>query len=114
MSAWVLGLPGPNRAIVSLLGRKPDGKSEFRFYPFHGNWDSLEEREDKPSFQEWLDRNHADLTIIVKEHPTWDKGISGEEVEAANEPKTLTVLQSAGHNDTYAVIPSEFFVANKH
>ena len=31
--------------------------------------------------------------------------------EAANEPKTLTVLQGADHNDTYAVAPSEFFGA---
>ena len=28
---WVKGLPGPNTTIISLLGQKPDGTSEFTF-----------------------------------------------------------------------------------
>src|SRR4030095_821487 len=36
---WVFGLPSPRTAIVSLLGRKPDGTSEFSFYSFHGGFD---------------------------------------------------------------------------
>src|SRR5437870_1313191 len=37
---WVLGLPGPHPAIVSLLGCKPGGPSEFSFYSFYGGFDS--------------------------------------------------------------------------
>ena len=38
---WVQGLPGrTGTTIVSLLGRKPKGTSEFSFDPFHGGWDT--------------------------------------------------------------------------
>ena len=116
VSAWVLSLPGPKRAIVSLLGRKPmSQKSEFGFHPFYGQWDSMEERGDKTSFQGWLDENHLDLDIIVKEHPTWDKGISREEIESIaaivldqiSQGRTVTVIDSAGCSRTGQV--AKFF-----
>ena len=71
---WVLGLPQPNTAIVSLLGRKhgPEGDSEFSFYSFCGGFDTSSEREGLPTFQEWLDQYHKDLNISVHEHPTYD------------------------------------------
>lgn len=76
VSAWVcglLGLPGSKKAIVSLLGRKPDGKSEFGFYTFHGEWDTTEERVGKPSFEKWMDSNHPHLDIMIREYPTCDQ-----------------------------------------
>ncbi|MCY4624588.1 MAG: hypothetical protein OXC99_06285 [Chloroflexi bacterium] len=94
--------------IISLLGRKPDGKSEFRFYPFHGNWDSVEERRDKPSFQEWLDRHHSDMSLSVIEHPTVDQGIETEKakmiaaevVRLTSLGRTVVVVDSAGVSRT--------------
>src|SRR5438093_10874139 len=40
---WVKGLPGPHTAIISLLGRKPNGTSEFSFYTFCGKDDTPSE-----------------------------------------------------------------------
>jgi hypothetical protein len=67
-----LGLPGPKTAIVSLLGRKPDGLSEFSFYSFYGGFDLPSDNPGRPSFLEWLARWHGDLSILVREHPTVD------------------------------------------
>ena len=71
---WVLGLPGPNTAIVSLLGRKctERGLSEFSYYSFCGGLDTPEERGEHPTFQEWLDLHHKGLNILVCECPTLD------------------------------------------
>jgi len=70
---WIKGLPGEGKVtIVSLLGRKPNGDSEFKFYSFHGKSDTASERKKKPSFQEWIDRRNYDRSIQVIEHPTQD------------------------------------------
>jgi len=69
---WVLGLPGPKTAIVSLLGRKPDGLSEFSFYSFYGGFDLPSDHPGRPSFQEWIERWHGNLSILLREHPTVD------------------------------------------
>jgi hypothetical protein len=69
---WVLGLPGPNTAIVSLLGRKPDGLSEFSFYSFYGGFDLPSEHPGRLSFQQCLARWHRNRSILVCEHPTCD------------------------------------------
>ena len=81
---WVSGLPGPNTAIVSLLGRKrsESGRSEFSHYSFRSNLEPVDEGKDVPTFQEWLDRNHPQLGIIVHEHPTYDRGPVSEETLA--------------------------------
>lgn len=48
---WAKGLPSAQVLyIVSLLGCKRDGFSEFGYYPFR----SSEESGPKPTFQEWL------------------------------------------------------------
>jgi hypothetical protein len=67
---WVQGLPGPRPAIVSLLGRKPDGQSEFWFYSFFGGFDLPEDNPGRISFVGWLARSYAD--VILREHPTVD------------------------------------------
>lgn len=69
---WVRGLPQPNTAIVSLLGRKRDGLSEYSFYSFCGAADDATERRGRPTFQEWLEQRHGDLQITVRYHPTRD------------------------------------------
>jgi len=80
---WILGLPGPNPAIVSLLGRKPDGRSEFSFYSFYGGFDRQPDHPGSLSFQEWLRYWHGDLSIVLCEHPTCDfKPIPPEVLDA--------------------------------
>lgn len=71
---WVLGLPGPATAIVSLLGRKctQRGLSEFSYYSFCGGLDTPEECNGRTSFQGWLYKHHKDLNILVYECPTLD------------------------------------------
>jgi hypothetical protein len=59
---WVLGLP-QGTVVVSLLGTKPDGRSEFSFYSFYSR---------RQSFQSWLHENYKERLIEVIEHPTVD------------------------------------------
>jgi len=81
---WVSGLPGKGDVvIVSLLGRKPDGTSEFKFYSFHGSSDEAPERGAKLSFQEWTNQRNYDRSIRVIEHPTRDLDPVPEEIVAA-------------------------------
>lgn len=70
---WVDGLPKSDGVvIVSLLGRKPDGLSEFSFYSFYGG---LETQADRPGclhFSKWLDKMYPDRGFELFEHPTID------------------------------------------
>jgi hypothetical protein len=61
---------GPNPTIVSLLGRKPDGASEYRFYSFYGGLDNAEDHHGRLSFAEWL--AGIDPAVELIEHPTID------------------------------------------
>ena len=70
---WVKGLPGGAKTtVVSLLGRKPGGLSEFSFYSSSGASETPEERGKRPLFQDWLSQRHRDRGIEVVEHPTTD------------------------------------------
>jgi hypothetical protein len=61
---WVRGLPGENGlTVISLLGQKPDGTSEWSFYSFFEKGQSL---------QDWLARHYPAKTIQVVEYPTID------------------------------------------
>jgi hypothetical protein len=65
---WVDGLPTARPLhLISLLGQKPDGYSEFGFYPFR----SRHEVGDKPTFQEWMDQRYIGRFAIY-EFPTID------------------------------------------
>ncbi len=107
---WVRGLPGDlNTVIVSLLGRKPDERSEFSFYSFHGAWDLPEERRDRPSFQDWLNRRHNERSIQVLEHPTCDYGhipqktldaVSSDISRLLSEGRTVVLVDSGGDTRT--------------
>ena len=109
---WVLGLPGPNTAILSLLGRKPDGLSEFSFYSFYGGFDLASERPNRLSFQQWLDRWHKERSILVREHPTCDfKPIPPETLDAVahdmdellSAGRTVIIVDSGGQTRTRVV-----------
>jgi hypothetical protein len=102
---WVLGLPQPRTAIVSLLGRKPDGTSEFSFYSFYGGLDLPSDRPGCLSFQTWLDTWHSALSIVVREHPTCDfrpvspetlKTVSMDINDLASAGRTVVLIDSGG------------------
>ena len=105
---WVLGLPGPATAIVSLLGWKPDGTSEFSFYSFCGGFELASDSR-RLSFGNWLDKHHGDLAIAVCEHPTWDfKAIPAGDLDAistdirrlAAAGRTVVLIDSGGETRT--------------
>ena len=110
---WVKGLPGGHRTSkLSLLGRKPDGLSEFSFYSFFGLWDTFEERRGRPSFQQWLDERHSGRGIRLLEHPTVDfKSIPLEALESAASDirllaaagRTVVIVDSGGETRTQVV-----------
>ena len=112
---WVLGLPEPDTAIISLLGRKrptknePIGKSEFWYYSFYGGWDTQSEREGCLSFQEWLNLHHKNLKISVYEYPTIDRmgvplevrcTVSNKLRRLILQGQTVVVVDSAGAERT--------------
>jgi hypothetical protein len=100
---WVLGLPRPKTAVLSLLGRKPDRTSEFTFYSFYGGFDSSHEHSGAMSFQEWLDHWHGDLSILVLEHPTEDF----EQIDPANLDKIASdIRQLSQAGRTVVVVDS--------
>jgi hypothetical protein len=101
--------PGEVKAIVSLLGRKRDGQSEFAFYPFDGGDD---ERNDggRYSFRGWLGREYP--TVILCEFPTVDfepvppETIVAVEAEVSRllaEGVTVVIVDSGGVQRTSSV-----------
>jgi hypothetical protein len=106
---WVLGLPGPNTSILSLLGRKPDGLSEFSFYSFYGGFDLPSEHPGCLSFQEWLTHWYAERSIVLCEHPTCDfEPIGPETLDAVasdigrllSAARTVVLIDSGGQQRT--------------
>jgi hypothetical protein len=87
VESWVDGLPGANTVhLVSLLGWKEDGRSEYSFYMFRG---SSEQPDGRPTFQEWLDSRYGWDRFEVHDYPTEDAGdlsLSNEDI------KSLTTL----------------------
>jgi hypothetical protein len=109
---WVLALPGPNTVIVSLLGKKPWGASEFQAYPFSGGFEPASDGGRRPSFQAWLDAHHPALGIEVREHPTIDfrpialnqrEQIANEILELLAAGKSVVLVDSGGQERTGAV-----------
>src|SRR5436309_1858049 len=99
VNQWVRDLPGQNTVIVSLLGKKPNGKSEYSFYSFCG----------RQTFQAWLNERYPDRSIQVIEHPTTDYEAIPSEVLAAAaadvsrllaEGRTVVVVDSGGETRT--------------
>jgi hypothetical protein len=77
---WMNGLPVADVLhIVSLLGQKTTGVSEFSYYPFR----STNELGTKPTFEEWLNGRYK-RRFVVHEFPTVDgRGIPPDVLEAA-------------------------------
>ena len=102
---WILGLPKSEKLhIVSLLGSKKDGYSEFQYYPFR----SAKEEVDKPTWQEWLNERYEGR-FIIHEFPTVDaQGKQKEVLDSASRcilallegGNTVVVVDSAGAERT--------------
>src|SRR5207302_9224390 len=75
--------------IISLLGRKRDGFSEFSYYPFRSRF----EANDKPTFEDWLNARY-DRRFTVHEFPTVDaQGVPADVVSTA-QAQVLASLQA--------------------
>lgn len=105
---WILGLPGPQTAIISLLGCKPDRTSEFSFYSFYGGYDVSGKHAGALSFREWLARWHPSVSLC--EHPTCDfQQIEPQTLDAIAldvkrlvvEGRTVTLVDSGGQTRTW-------------
>jgi hypothetical protein len=97
---WADGLPNSGGVvIVSLLGRKPDGVSEFSFYSFYGGFETQADRPGALHFGEWLDRTYPDKRFQLFEHPTIDfkQGASGNTGSIARNDRTI--LRYGPHRD---------------
>ncbi len=111
IDSWVSGLPEADQLqLVSLLGRKPGGFSEFVYYPFR----SSEESDDKPSMQEWLDQRYPHR-FVVHEFPTVDaRAIPGDLLDEVGQTAqgliqegfTVVIMDSAGAERTARVCES--------
>ena len=105
---WAMGLPEAEVVhIVSLLGHKKGGFSEFGYYPFR----SSKECEEKPTFQEWLDQRYS-RRFVVHEFPTRDReGLPRAVLNAVRHcvldlienDNTVVVVDSAGAERTARV-----------
>ncbi|SRR6266540_7378764 len=108
ITRWVNGLPtGDLIQIVSLLGRKRDGYSEFSYYPFR----SRSEVGHEPTFQEWLDQRYGPV-FVVHEFPTVDlkdippdvlSAVKREVVDLIESASTVVIVDSAGSVRSKAV-----------
>jgi hypothetical protein len=117
---WVRGLPGGMAtSVVSLLGRKPDGLSEFSFYSFCGNFEGSAERGNRPSFQYWLDHQYSERGLQVIEHPTVDfKPVAHDTLVAVardidrllSAGRTVVLVDSGGETRTRQVCKHVDFV----
>jgi hypothetical protein len=75
------------------------------FYAFYGGFDSPASNGGSLSFQEWLNRWHPDLSITLREHPTWDykpvpedtcKAVALDVKALAEAGRTVTLVDSGG------------------
>jgi hypothetical protein len=101
---WACGLPGgTSLVVVSLLGKKPDGRDEFSFYSFFAR---------HQSFQSWLNENDIGRDIQVIQHPTMDmasiptetlKAVAADIQRLTSEGKTVVLMDSGGVTRTGSV-----------
>lgn len=112
VKSWLAMLPGPPTAIVSLLGRKPDGTSEFCFYTFRGQHDNDVRAGGKPLFADWLAKHCPGSDIVVSEHPTTDfekiehhalEHISAQIERLLAQGRTVVLIDSGGETRARAV-----------
>ncbi len=102
---WAQGLPGvPKTCIISLLGQKPDGRSEFSFYSSFN---------DAEGFDAWLNANATDRKFHVISYPTVDckkinpcilTAIAADVTRLVSQGETVVVMDSGGSSRSGAVI----------
>lgn len=112
VDAWVKGLPCTEPiAILSLLGWKANGRSEFSFYSFRGSGEETE-RPDRPTFQQWLDARYGTGRYRVIEFPTTDTKVVSSELlsrvgrtilSLLHSGETVVLMDSGGFSRTGAV-----------
>ncbi len=105
---WISGLPAADEVhIVSLLGTKKGGTSEFIYYPFRSSY----EGGSKPTFQEWLVSRYG-LRFVVHEFRTVDmRGIEKPVLDQVRycvlallkDASTVVIVDSAGAERTARV-----------
>ena len=108
---WQAGLPpAAVLHVISLLGKKTTGLSEFSYYPFR----SVTEDGGSPTFEEWLNERYR-RRFVVHEFPTTDgRGIPADILGAAGSQvlrcletgHTTIVIDSAGAERTARVCES--------
>lgn len=114
VDAWIAGMPSSTEEIiiVSLLGRKPDGLSEFSYYSFRGGFDQPDDKPGSPTWQEWLTERYG-CKYRVYEFPTVDTKPITEDVNILaakaisgfmQAGKTVVVVDSGGIGRTGKVI----------
>ena len=101
INLWIKGLPEADVLhIISLLGEKTSGFSEFGYYPFR----SSKESGTKPTFQQWLDKRYGGR-FVVHEFRTVDargiprdilKTVVRHSLDLLENGHTVLVLDSAG------------------
>jgi hypothetical protein len=96
---WERGLPAAHSVhLISLLGRKTTGLSEFRYYPFR----SVTEEGALPTFEDWLNERY-ERHFVVHEFPTTDgRGVPFAILAAAG----CRALACLGSGHTTIVIDS--------
>jgi hypothetical protein len=102
---WVGNLPSRQKiTIISLLGLRKNGRSEFSYYTFRGG-DDKSQRPSDSTFQEWLDSNFPRGRFVVVERPTEDyKPIPSDKLAALalevrlflDKGETVVVMDSGG------------------
>jgi hypothetical protein len=111
INSWIAGLPNvDNLQIVSLLGSKRNGFSEFDYYPFR----SSKVVGIRSTWQDWLDAHYAGR-FVVHEFPTIDaQGMSPDVLVAVRtcvlylikKGSPVVVVDSAGAERTARVCTS--------
>jgi hypothetical protein len=112
---WAAGLPAwkEETVIVSLLGKKPDGLSEFSYYSFRGGFEHRQGRPGSPTFEEWLNSNSRSRRFHVYEYPTTDVIVLPEELKnrvvaailsLLEAGKTVVVIDSGGIGRTGNIV----------
>ncbi len=81
--SWIAGMPSSAEEIIimSLLGRKPDGLSEFSYYSFRGGFDRSKDRPGCPTWQEWLTKRYGSKYRVC-EFPTIDTELVPEDTKS--------------------------------
>ena len=119
VDAWVLGMPAREQLfIVSLLGSKEDGKSEFSYYSFRSGCETPAP-DHRPTLQQWLDTRYGSGRYQVLELPTVDlKPLAPETLSNVGstiralllDGRTVVLVDSGGIGRTGRVCHSLGFV----